>query len=79
MAYPNREIQEVDIMVVKDKCLGMGKRFTWHLERVENTTFNLNTILESLEHISYPVNIKLQEPKLLGEILADNLNKKTPC
>jgi len=51
----NNEIKKVDMFVLKQKCLGMGKRLTWHRERIHNVSFNPHTILENLENISYPV------------------------
>jgi hypothetical protein len=51
-------IREVDMMVLKQQCLGKGKRLMWHRERIQNQTFNLHNILDNLENISYPIDIQ---------------------
>ena len=65
------EIQEIDIMVLKPKCLSIGKRLTWHLDRINNNHLNLHTILENLEHISYPIRLKINDQKQMGKIISD--------
>jgi hypothetical protein len=55
------EIKELDIFVLKQRCLGVGKRLTWHIGRIHNHHFNPHTILDNLEHVSYPLNIQLHE------------------
>ena len=42
---------------------------------MQNCNFNPNTILENLEHISYPLEIKLYDDHKLMKLLVD----KTPC
>lgn len=67
------EIKELDIFVLKQRCLGKGKRLTWHIDRIHNRYFHPHTILDNLEHISYPVNILLHEQQLLSRLLSDKL------
>ena len=55
------ELKSIDIIVLKQRCLGMGKRLTWHLEHIQNQLFHPNTILEKEENISFPVNIQIRD------------------
>jgi len=64
------EIEEIDIYVHKLRCLGMGKRLTWHLECIQNRHLNPQTILEHPEHISCPIKIKMRDQDLLSKALA---------
>lgn len=49
------------MFVFKPKCLGRGKRLTWHADRIQNHFFHPSIILENNEHIAYPIQINLRE------------------
>ena len=51
------EIKSLDILVLKQRCLGMGKRLSWHMERVQEPKFDIHTILDNSENITYPIRI----------------------
>ena len=67
------ELKSIDIIVLKQRCLGMGKRLTWHLEHIQNQLFHPNTILEKEENISFPVNIQIRDQDSVKRLLGDNI------
>ena len=59
----------MDVFSLKRQCLGIGKRQSWHLERILNKGFNVHQILESLEYISYPVRIRIRDQEKLSKLI----------
>jgi len=58
--------------VFKAHNLPIGKRLTWHLERANNHYFNLASILDNLENLSYPISLKLQDDVSLHKAISTN-------